>query len=201
MNGTIDYYNANAEQYYQSTVDVDFEQLRKKFVSYLPERARIIDIGCGSGRDVKAFCDMGYQAIGLDASEKLARIARKQLGIEVIVADMATWIADEPFDGIWCCASLLHLNESDAELFFDNLQHNLKSGGILFLSVKEGIQTGFDEKGRFMQNYTEAELREKIKRAGLGIIKMERTVDKLGRDDFAWLNAFVRMLNSKEVLI
>lgn len=192
MNETIDYYNQNAEQYYQSTVDVDFEQLRKKFVSYLPEHARIIDIGCGSGRDVKAFCDLGYQAVGLDASEELAAIAMEKLGIEVQVGDMETWIAGEPFDGIWCCASLLHLNEGDADQFFSNLHHNLKPGGLLFLSVKEGIRTGSDEKGRFMQNYTEEDLRRIIERAGLDIIEMERSVDKLGRDDFAWLNVYSR---------
>lgn len=192
MNETIDYYNQNAEQYYQSTVDVDFEQLRKKFVSYLPEHAWIIDLGCGSGRDVKAFCDLGYQAVGLDASEGLVRIAQEKLGVEVVVDSMATWKADEPFDGIWCCAALLHLNESDADQFFSNLQHNLKPGGILFLSVKEGIRTGSDEKGRFMQNYTEGDLRRKIEQAGLSIIAIERSVDKLGRDDFAWLNVFAR---------
>ena len=194
MSSTIDYYNTNAEQYYWSTVDVDFEHLRKKFVSYMPENARIIDLGCGSGRDVKAFCDMGYQTIGLDASEELAKIARNQLGVEVLVADMATWKAETPFDGVWCCASLLHLNENDANQFFDNLKYNLKPEGVLFMSVKEGIQTGLDEKGRLMQNYTETDLRRKIERAGLDIIEMERTVDKLGRDDFAWLNAFARSL-------
>lgn len=192
MNNTIDYYNANAEKYYKATVGVDFEQLRKKFASYLPENARIIDLGCGSGRDVKAFCNMGYQAIGLDASKELAEIAKDRLGIEVLVADMATWETDEPVDGIWCCASLLHLNDDDANKFFDNLQHNLKHGGVMFLSVKEGITTGSDEKGRYMQNYTEKDLCEKIEQAGLNIIDIERSVDKLGRDDFAWLNVYIR---------
>lgn len=194
MNDTIRYYDQHAGEYINSTVDVDFDQLRKKFVSFLPEHARIIDIGCGSGRDVKAFCDMGYQAIGLDASEGLAAEAEAQLGIEVQVGDMATWIAQDPFDGIWCCAALLHLHEGEANAFLQSLRFNLKPGGILFLSVKEGIKTGPDEKGRYMQNYAEPELREKLETAGLTVIEINTTTDSLGRDDFHWLNAFARMI-------
>ena len=60
MMNTIDYYNLNAADYYESTIDVDFDRMRSKFAAYLPEHARIIDVGCGSGRDVKAFCEMGF---------------------------------------------------------------------------------------------------------------------------------------------
>lgn len=188
MNQTIDYYNQNAEVYYRSTVDADFERLRKEFVSYLPEHARIIDIGCGSGRDVKAFCDMGYEAVGLDASEEMARVAREQLGIEVLIGDMTEWIAEELYDGIWCCASLLHLHEAEAEQFLSNLKTNLKPGGVIFLSVKEGIKTGYDEKGRYMRNYTEEELKRKLEACEISILCLGKTRDLLGRDEFSWLN-------------
>ena len=192
MNDTISYYDKHAGEYFNSTVDVDFNLLRKKFVSFLPEHSKIIDIGCGSGRDVKAFCEMGYHAVGLDASEGLAAEAEAQLGIEVQVGDMATWIAQDPFDGIWCCATLLHLHEEEANAFLQNLRLNLKPEGILFLSVKEGIQTGPDEKGRYMHNYTEAELRTKLETAGLEIIEIDTSEDGLGRGGFRWLNAFAR---------
>ena len=193
MNDTISYYDKHAGDYFNSTVDVDFDLLRKKFVSFLPEHARIIDIGCGSGRDVKAFCDMGYQAVGLDASEGLAAEAEKQLCIEVQVGDMATWVAQEPFDGIWCCAALLHLHEEEANAFLQNLHVNLRSGGILFLSVKEGIQTGQDAKGRYMHNYTEQELRKKLATAGLEILEIDTSEDSLGRGGFRWLNVFATL--------
>ena len=193
MNDTIRYYDQHASEYFTSTVDVDFDQLRMKFVSFLPEHARIIDIGCGSGRDVQAFCEMGYDAIGLDASEGLAAEAEKQFGIEVQVGDMATWIAQEPFDGIWCCAALLHLREEEADRFLHNLRYNLKPSGILFLSVKEGIETGSDEKGRYMQNYTEHELRKKLGAVGLDIVEIDSTEDSLGRNGFRWLNTFAQI--------
>ena len=193
MNRTIDYYNRNAAEYYRNTVDADFDGLRRKFIAYLPEHARIIDIGCGSGRDVKAFCNMGYRAVGLDASEEMAREARAHLGVEVIAADMAEWVAEKPFDGIWCCAALLHLHEDEAERFFQNLHHNLKPGGVIFLSVKEGIENGYDKKGRYMRNFDEEKLSGKLEAAGLEVLEVNHTADSLGRTDFQWLNVFARL--------
>ena len=188
IKSTLDYYNKNAAQYFDSTCAADLSGARKKFASHLSPGARIIDMGCGSGRDVKAFCDAGFRAAGLDASEELARLAMEKFGIEVIVGDMSTCIAEEPYDGIWCCASLLHLSDEEAERFFGNLKHNLAPGGVLYLSVKEGIQNGPDEKGRYMRNYTEAELTEKLEAAGLRLLDLEKTGDTLGRDQFRWIN-------------
>lgn len=67
MNQTIDYYNRNADIYFESTVGADFTDAHERFCAYLPKGARIIDIGCGSGRDVWAFLEGGYLAMGLDA--------------------------------------------------------------------------------------------------------------------------------------
>ena len=136
MRSTVSYYDKNAEEYYRSTLDVDLDQARLRFAAYLPEHAQIIDVGCGSGRDVKAFCEMGFRAVGLDVSEKLAKIASRELGVQIIVGDMATWTSDEPFDGIWCCASLLHLGDEEVQRFVDNLRENLKPGGAIYISVK-----------------------------------------------------------------
>ena len=192
MNQTIDYYNRNADAYFRKTVDADFDRLRRKFVSYLPEHARIIDIGCGSGRDVRAFCDMGYDAVGLDASEEMARVAREQLGVDVITGDMADWIAEEPYDGIWCCAALLHLHEGEAERFLSNLKTNLKPDGVVFISVKEGVETGYDDKGRYMRNYTGEKLVGDLEAVGMEVLETESSGDLLGRDQFKWLNVLAR---------
>lgn len=189
---TIEYYNKTADQYYWNTVGADLDALRKLFASYLPVEATILDMGCGSGRDVMAFSDMGFTAIGLDASEELVELARERLGINALVGDMSSWISSKPFDGIWCCASLIHLGEQEKERFFNNLKYNLKKDGVIYISVKDGIETGLDEKGRFVSNCTEAELRDYLKSAGCGILEIKVTEDVLGRDRFKWLNVFAR---------
>lgn len=189
MNKTIDFYNNNADQYYQSTVAADLDASRKRFAEYFQPGARIIDVGCGSGRDVLAFMDMGINAEGIDASEELVRLATERLGITANVADMSDWIADEAYDGIWCCASLMHLDETDCERFFSNLKYNLRKGGVLYISVKTGIETGTDAAGRYFRNFNEEDIRELINNtAGLRLSELWYTDDTLSRRDFRWLN-------------
>ncbi|MBQ6389035.1 MAG: class I SAM-dependent methyltransferase [Mogibacterium sp.] len=192
MKETIDYYNRNADWYYWTTVAVDLDALRKKFASYLPYEATIIDMGCGSGRDVMAFSDMGHHVIGLDASEELVKLARERLEINAVVGDMSYWKARAPYDGIWCCASLIHLNGVEKKRFFNNLEYNLKPGGIIFISVKDGIETGIDAEGRYQSNCPEEELRAYLEGAGCEILEILTTEDALGRERFKWLNVFAR---------
>jgi 2-polyprenyl-3-methyl-5-hydroxy-6-metoxy-1,4-benzoquinol methylase len=189
MNGTIDYYNSHANEYYRTTVDADLDAGRKKFAAYLPAGARVIDMGCGSGRDVLAFREMGLDAAGLDASEELVRLAKERLGIPVFKADLSCWTADEPYDGIWCCAALMHLEETDCRRFFANLKYNLKPGGALYISVKSGIETGMDSAGRYMRNFTEEDIYELAGSVeGLEITELWYSADTLSRNDFRWLN-------------
>ena len=193
MSITMDYYNNNADQYYWTTVGVDLDATRKRFASYLPAEASIIDMGCGSGRDVLAFCDMGYNAIGLDASEELVSLARERLGIKAYVGDMSYWLAEEPFDGIWCCASLMHLDDAACRRFFLNLNNNLKPGGVLYISVKSGIETGIDKEGRYLRDFSEEEMLELIESVkGLHLKELWYTEDALSRRNFRWLNVIAK---------
>ena len=106
---------------------------------------------------------------------------------------MSQWTADEPYDGIWCCASLLHLQDSEIESFFDNLRNNLKPGGVLFLSVKEGNGHFIDEDGRYMRLFTEQELRDRLIKAGINVIEQWNTQDNLHREEVQWINVICRM--------
>jgi 2-polyprenyl-3-methyl-5-hydroxy-6-metoxy-1,4-benzoquinol methylase len=194
-NKTINYYNNNAESYYDQTVNIDFEDLYEKFLKYIPDGGSIMDVGCGSGRDAAAFKAAGYAAEGLDASAELGAIAACRQNIKVTVCNMEDWIASEPFDGIWCCASLLHLTEDKCDRFLANLSRNLKSGGVIFISVKTGIKTGCDEKGRYMQNYTETSLSALITEQNqsgnkLKIIDTWLTKDSMNRET-EWINMLV----------
>ena len=189
MNKTIDYYNEHADSYYRNTVGVDLDATRLRFAAYLPPEASVIDMGCGSGRDDLAFNNMGHRAIGLDASVELVSLAMEMLGIKAFCADMSTWISGEPYDGIWSCASLMHLNDEECKRFFNNLQYNLKSGGAIYISVKSGIETGEDAAGRYLRDYTSEEIEALISTVpGLQIREIWYTEDTLNRREFKWLN-------------
>ena len=189
MNSTIEYYNRNADWYYWTTVGVDMDAFRKKFASYLPNEARVIDMGCGSGRDVMAFSDMGHDAAGLDEAKELLRLAEERLEIKTIHADMSSWKTNTPYDGIWCCASVIHLNDKEKARFFRNLDQNLKVGGVIYISVKDGIETGTDSDGVYTSSCSEEELRGYLEDAGCEVLETKTTEDALGRG-VKWLNVF-----------
>ena len=193
MNGTINYYDKNASDYFSKTSQVNLVALYKEFLKYVPAGGLIMDLGCGSGRDVKWFRDHGYDAHGLDASEQLIKIAQDKLNIPVEVGNIENWVADKTFDGIWCCASLMHLDDNSIDRFLSNLRYNLRKGGVLFISVKEGIESGISEDGRFFRDFDEELLRTVLRHyKSLRIEKVWYTEDKLHRNSFRWLNAIIR---------
>lgn len=193
MNGTIHYYDEHASQYFDSTSQVDLAMLYKEFLEYIPIGGRIMDLGCGSGRDVKWFRDHGYDAYGLDASEELVKKARNQLDIPVDTGLIEEWVAAETFDGIWCCASLMHLDDMSFDRFLSNLRFNLRPGGALFISVKEGIESGVSEDGRYFRDFNEETLKAFLSHyRDLRLEKVWYTKDKLQRESFRWLNAIIK---------
>ena len=80
---TLEYYNANAEKFVESTLSVDFSQVQSEFLNLLMPESYILDFGCGSGRDMKYFLEHGYRVDAVDGSAKLCRIASEFTGIQV----------------------------------------------------------------------------------------------------------------------
>lgn len=192
MNSTINYYNKNADAYIESTADVDFSDIYSRFLSYIPDGGRIMDLGCGSGRDVIWFRDHGYEAYGLDASRELVKRIEDEYDIPVFTGLIEEWTTSTLFDGVWCCASLMHLADNALEQFFGNLKWNLKPDGVLFMSVKSGIETGYDDKWRYLRNFTEKDIHEIIEHnRELKLSELWYTEDKLARDSFKWMNAII----------
>ena len=106
---TLDYYNKNAISFIEGTLHVDFSTLQNKFASYIEKGGSILDLGCGSGRDSKAFLEMGYSVVAIDGSQELCKLASKYIGQNVLCSTFQEYSPEELFDGIWACASLLHL--------------------------------------------------------------------------------------------
>jgi SAM-dependent methyltransferase len=114
------------------------ERHYRPFLALLEPGARILDAGCGSGRDLKAFSERGYQVVGLDASEAMVRLAREHTNQQVhhLAFQEVTW--SQEFDGIWACASLLHVPWRELPEVLERLACALRSGGVLYVSFKHG---------------------------------------------------------------
>ena len=191
-NRTIDYYNDNADEYFNSVISADMTENYTRFLQYVPKGASIVDLGCGSGRDLKYFKDNGYEAEGLDASEKLCILAREYSGCPVLCTDFLSWKTERRYDAFWANASLLHLTGKDIITFFAHKTKYLADNGIFYMSLKTGIPQGDDPKGRYFTPFSEELLEQLLKASKLELIDRWSNSDALGRSDTKWMSVIFR---------
>nr|MDT0251273.1 methyltransferase domain-containing protein [Endozoicomonas sp.] len=135
---TFDFYQKNSLKFYNSTVDVDAQALYKFFLPLIPSGGHILDAGCGSGRDARAFIDRGYKVTAFDASATLAAMAAQltEQPVETCLFDEFQTI--RWFDGVWACASLLHVPYAELAATINHLAGFLVPGGYFYCSFKHG---------------------------------------------------------------
>lgn len=150
---TIDFYNRNADAFVNGTVSVDFRLTQDKFLGRLDKGAYILDFGCGSGRDAKYFLSQGFQVDAIDGSAEMCRIARQYTGIKVKQMLFHELDEHEKYDGIWACASILHLPRCELKSVFKKLIVALKAAGIIYTSFKYGEFEG-ERHGRYFTDFT-----------------------------------------------
>ncbi len=154
---TLDYYNQNHEAYYADTVHADVSALYARFEPLLPPGAKIIDIGCGSGRDAKHFMEAGYAVTAIDGSRELCKQAEELLGIPVQCMLFQEIDYDAEFDAAWACSSLLHVPKAELPDVMRRIGKALKPGGVFYASFKYGDSERVSS-GRFFSDYTEDDL-------------------------------------------
>jgi len=188
---TVQFYENNAEQFAQDTLNVDMSQLYERFLSRLTPASRILDAGCGAGRDTAAFLRLGYQVEAFDASAKLVEIAQRVTGIAVQHSTFLNFSSAQPFAGIWACASLLHVPASSMSATLQHLAQLLQPQGVLYVSFKYGADD-VERNGRHFTNCTEQRLQDFLAGTGLRVIESWLTADQRPeRADEQWLNALL----------
>ena len=188
------YYESNAERYAAETISADMSEQYQRFLPLLKKGAKILDVGSGSGRDACYFQKQGYQVTALEPSKNLGREIRKVFSGEIVCSDIQSYQSMERYDGIWACASLIHLQEEEVLCFFRKIDMYLNDNGIVYASGKSGISTGEVADGRFFLEFTE-QLVEKILTVNkqLQLEQLWYTEDVRGRRGFRWLNVVLRL--------
>ncbi|OUN26139.1 methyltransferase type 12 [Blautia sp. An81] len=188
------YYESNAEHYAAETIYADMSEQYQSVLPLLKKGAKILDVGSGSGRDACYFQKQGYQVTALEPSKNLGREIRKVFSGEIVCSDIQSYQTTERYDGIWACASLIHLQEEEILCFFKKIDMYLNDNGIVYVSGKSGISTGEVEDGRFFLEFTE-QLVEKILTVNkqLQLEQLWYTEDVSGRRGFRWLNVVLRL--------
>ncbi|KTD93258.1 class I SAM-dependent methyltransferase [Pseudoalteromonas sp. H71] len=190
---TLTYYNNNAQTFSDSTLNVDMSALYAEFLPLIPKHGHILDAGCGSARDAMYFKQQGCTVSAFDASPALAKLASNYLQQPVAVKNFQQLNCNNKYDGIWCCASLLHVPKNELPQVFLNLQHALKPNGVLYVSFKYGTQERV-HNGREFTDLNEDGLTALItQHTELKIIKKWQTVDQRPeRESEVWLNALIK---------
>ena len=204
MNQIISYYDKNAEEFCQATKDADMSFCRDKFLCLLEQksyiktkesdkfRIHILDAGCGSGRDAKVFLDAGYQVTALDASKKICEEARKLLKQEVLCMEFGKLLFQQEFDGIWACASLLHVSYTEIDEVLKQFWTALKDEGILYASFKYGKNMRID-KNRVFYDYEETALKNLMINNWFLVEDIFVTQDaRKNRESEQWINVLAK---------
>ncbi len=192
MNTTVSYYDEYAEEYCTATADADMSFCRDRFTACLPAGAHILDAGCGSGRDSKAFTDSGFTVTAMDASGEMCARAEKLLGQKVLQLTFEEMNFRGEFDGIWACASLLHVEKKEIRSAMKNIINALKPDGILYASFKYGTGER-TARGRLFNDYDENSLRTLLTASGFEVLDIFITGDvRETRQEEKWVNALAR---------
>ena len=198
MNGkdeTLEYYAQNTDAFIEGTLSADMKDTRARFAAHLPPKGIILDFGCGSGRDTKAFLDAGFRVEATDGSGELCRKASEYAGIPVKQMLFQELDAQDRYDGIWACASILHLPRTELAEVLGKIEAALKPCGVLYTSFKYGDSEGV-RGGRYFTDFTEETLKPFWEAAtSLHIFDLWITQDvRPDRKDEKWINLLARRI-------
>ncbi len=188
---TVAHYDRHAGAFAAETADLDLAPLHDRFLRRVPAGGRVLDAGCGTGRDALAFARRGYRVVAFDASEAMVGHTRARMGGEGTVLrmrfDEVAWRGE--FDGVWACASLLHVPRDGFEAVGRSLADALRRGGAWYLSFKLGA--GERRVGaRLFVDHTEASLRAALEALPVEVVAAWTSGDvRPGRERERWLNA------------
>ena len=180
----------------------------KRFEEHLKPGSRILDLGCGSGRDSKYFLDKGYDVVSLDASETMCKKTYELTGRPALNMRIEDINCENEFDAVWACASMLHVDKGDMIKIFAKVMKALKIGGVFYASWKYGKGEQTRDDGRTFANYTETKVCDmvySVSGAALEDVWTSQDVrpDRTGQGHL-WVNVLVKktrvVITEKEFL-
>lgn len=191
---TLNYYDNNIDSYKKLWLD-DFSsnynfEIPDIFLSYLNKNSKILDIGCGTGRDSKYFKELGHIVKSIDGSLEMCKIASNLLNEEVEQLNFLDINYNNEFDGVFACASLLHLSNEDLLIVLNKISNALKENGILYTCFKYGESTRLDN-GRFYNDMNEEKFLNLIN--NINNLKILKTwVTEQYKTDTKFINYIIR---------
>ena len=189
---TIQYYDEHADEYVRATVSVNMGSLYEPFLSHVPPSGRILDAGCGSGRDSKEFLGRGYHVTSIDASRKMVQAATALTAQKAHLMAFQEVGFSEKFDGVWACASLLHVSLRELPGIIGRLASVLRPSGVFYASFKMGLGER-NQDGRLFTDIDEVTFTSLVSGIGeLELLRLWHSDDQRPNRNDQWLNALLR---------
>ncbi|HCR1208409.1 TPA: class I SAM-dependent methyltransferase [Pseudomonas aeruginosa] len=194
---TIDYYNRNILKYDNTTYNLKLAEQWSEFLSQVKPQGAILDVGCGTGRDIVHFKNLGFYVEGIEPSTLLAKLARARTGSIIREASVENIEHKDRYDGIWACASLLHLPKASLPETLKKLTRALREDGCLYISLKQGTEESRKPDGRYFSSYLPNEITMILdKIPNISQPKIWITEDAALRSNTKWINILIKHKNS-----
>lgn len=185
------YYDINAKEYIESTINCDMSIHYEKYLKYLPNKAKILDVGFGSGRDMIYFKSLGYDVYGIDTSISFVNNMLKQ-GFNVECISICDLNIKDEYDGIWACASLLHINRKKLETAIIKCINSLKENGVLYCSFKYGDKEIIKDD-RYFNYINEDIINNIVYKNNYKILEIYKSYDvRVNRRSEEWINIIIQ---------
>ena len=189
----MNYYDTHAQDFIDGSIKADMTAVYNEFLPHIPNRGYILDAGCGSGRDSKYFIEQGYSVDAFDLSVEMVKHAKSITGIDVQKKSFAELDIIEKYDGVWACASLLHVPNDILAECMENCINSLKQDGILYCSFKYGTDNMTDSNGRKFTNMDENTIQEYLPNNSQMIKTWTNTDVRKDRQQ-KWLNVLCKRI-------
>lgn len=188
-----------AEEFYKRYNDKkNMEEHRSRFVNLIKGK-KILDVGCGTGRDCREFSKLGFEVDGIDVSEEMLKFAKKEVpNAHLYQMSMENLTSDRKYNGIWVCSSLYHIKKKDVFDILKSFYKILEEEGLLFITVKEGVGQGYSKRDyfgnlkKFYAFYKYYELIRLLEGANFDVFLMEKEYK-----DQTWINLYARKKNQQ----
>ena len=183
-----DYYQKNYKAYHEKTFSIDPTSFLVPLAQTLSADAFILDVGCGSGRDLLWMKDRGFEVIGFERSPGLAELARDNVGCEVIEGDFETYdFSLILVDAVMLIGALVHVPHERFSEVFKNITSVIPRHGIVLITLKEGSGDRTDPDGRIFYLWEDPKAREMFDTLGFKVREFSTSVSKTGSGD-VWMS-------------
>ena len=192
---SIDFYNKNSKEFFDNTVYADMTEAHDEFLKYVKPDGKILDAGCGSGRDSAFFLDKGFSVVSFDASDEMVRLSSELTGQKTIKMMFQDISFIDEFDGVWACASLLHVSKNEINDVIERIVNSMKPNGIFYASFKYGDEE-IVRDGRLFNSYNEQTLKSLIEtHKTIEVLRIWKTQDvRPDRENEYWINVLCKKI-------